>query len=243
MTHTYSIDGMHCESCVEKVTASLERVAGVMGARVTLSPPQASVEMHRHVPVSELNDALGRVGSYQLTDPSPNGTIGSSAVPAATDEGSLYPLILILAYLVGFVALVAWTTRDFSLHSVMTRFMGGFFLVFSFFKLLDLAGFAGAYRSYDIVAKSFPAWGYTYPFVELALGVGYVLNWNPLALNTITLLVMAIGSVGVFRALLRRSAIQCACLGTALKLPMTKVALLEDLGMAGMAAAMLTFAR
>jgi len=93
------------------------------------------------------------------------------------------------------------------------------------------------------VAKSFPVWGYAYPFVELALGVGYVLNWNPLALNTITLLVMLIGSVGVLRALLRRTAIRCACLGTVLKLPMTKVTLLEDLGMAGMAAAMLTIAR
>jgi len=243
VTHTYSINGMHCESCVEKVSVALERVAGVMGASVTLSPPQARVEMQRHVPVSELNDALAKVGSYRLTDSSTEAASVASAVPSDTDATSLYPLMLILAYLVGTVALVAWTTRDFSLHSVMTRFMGGFFLVFSFFKLLDLNGFVGAYRSYDVVAKSFPAWGYAYPFVELALGVGYVLNWNALALNSITLLVMLIGSVGVLRALLRRTAIRCACLGTALKLPMTKVTLLEDLGMAGMAAMMLTIAR
>jgi len=234
---------MHCESCVAKVSAALERVAGVKGASVTLSPPQASVEMQRHVPVSELNDALGKVGSYRLTDSSTQAASAASAVPSETDDSSLYPLMLILAYLVGTGALVAWMTRDFSLHSLMTRFMGGFFLVFSFFKLLDLNGFVGAYRSYDVVAKSFPVWGYAYPFVELALGAGYVLNWNPIALNTITLFVMLIGSVGVFRALLRRTAIRCACLGTALKLPMTKVTLLEDLGMAGMAAAMLTIAR
>ena len=44
------------------------------------------------------------------------------------------------------------------------------------------------------------------------------------------------GSVGVCRALLSKRAIRCACLGTALNLPMTTVTLVEDVGMALMAA-------
>jgi hypothetical protein len=54
-----------------------------------------------------------------------------------------------------------------------------------------------------------------------------------------TLILMLIGSIGVLRALLDNRAIRCACLGTALNLPMTTVTLVEDLGMAAMAAAML----
>ena len=52
---------------------------------------------------------------------------------------------------------------------------------------------------------------------------------------------MAIGSIGVFQALREKKTIQCACLGTALKLPMTKVTLIEDVGMGVMALLMLTF--
>jgi hypothetical protein len=48
-----------------------------------------------------------------------------------------------------------------------------------------------------------------------------------------------VSAVGVLKALLDRRAIRCACLGTALNLPMTKVTLVEDLGMAAMAAGML----
>lgn len=242
MTHTYEIQGMHCQSCVAKVTTALQRVAGIASASVALSPPQARVAMNRHVSTTELNDSLHKAGDYRLIESQPDAAVDSST-PQESEKTSLFPLGLILAYLVGTVAVVSWATHDFSLHALMSRFMGGFFLVFSFFKLLDLHGFVNAYRSYDIVAKASPSWGYAYPFVELALGIGYVVNWNPVLLNIITLLIMLIGSAGVLRALLRKNAIQCACLGTALKLPMTKVTLLEDLGMAAMAAAMLIVVR
>ncbi len=45
--------------------------------------------------------------------------------------------------------------------------------------------------------------------------------------------------LGVIRALSKRLDIECACLGTVLKVPLSTVALVEDLGMAAMAAGML----
>lgn len=243
MTHMYDIIGMHCANCVQRITDALQRVDGVLKAHVTLSPSRAVVETRHHVPDAELNDALGQAGAYRLAGEHTS-TEGLPAVGDAwKDDTSIFPLVLIVAYLVGTVTLIAWTTRDSSLHSLMTWFMGGFFLIFSFFKLLDLNGFVNAYRLYDILAKASPTWAYVYPFVELALGVGYVANWNSAILNSVTLVLMLIGSIGVLRALLRRSTIRCACLGTALKLPMTKVTLIEDLGMAAMAAIMLVISR
>ena len=50
---------------------------------------------------------------------------------------------------------------------------------------------------------------------------------------------MGIGSIGVMRALLNKKRIPCACLGAVVKLPMTTVTAIEDLGMVAMAAAML----
>jgi hypothetical protein len=117
--------------------------------------------------------------------------------------------------------------------------MAGFFLVFSFFKLLDLRGFVDAYRSYDVVARAWPAWAFVYLFVELGLGVAYLLNLSPRITNGLTLALMLIGSIGVLKALLDERAIRCACLGTALNLPMTTITLVEDLAMAAMASAML----
>jgi hypothetical protein len=58
-----------------------------------------------------------------------------------------------------------------------------FFIVFSYFKVLNIRGFADSYRTYEIVANGFPAYGYLYPFIELTLGVCYLSAFAPLATN------------------------------------------------------------
>jgi hypothetical protein len=193
--------------------------------------------MDSHVPEETLSRATQAVGGYRLEE------AGSAPFAAdsetAESKESLYPLFLIVAYIAGTTALVAMASGDRSLHALMRHFMAGFFLVFSFFKLLDLRGFSDAYRSYDVVARAVPVWGFVYPFVELALGIAYVLNLAPLATNLATLIFMLVGAVGVLKSLLNKRAIRCACLGTALNLPMTTITLVEDLGMAAMAAVML----
>lgn len=241
--HSFAVNGMHCQSCVSKITSALQAIDGVESAQVTLQPPRATIAMERHVPLRELNQAVSAVGSYALAEEmdAPASIMTNAPTTTTTEERpeSLFPLFLIVGYLLGAVLLIALSTGHWSLHALMSHFMGGFFLVFSFFKLLDLRGFAMAYRSYDVVARALPAWGFIYPFVELALGAAYLTNWQPFAINVATLLIMLVGAVGVLRALLRKSAIRCACLGTVLNLPMTKVTLAEDLGMAVMAAVML----
>jgi hypothetical protein len=50
---------------------------------------------------------------------------------------------------------------------------------------------------------------------------------------------LVFGALGVVSALRRGLDIECACMGTVLHVPLSTVALVEDLGMAGMAGAML----
>src|SRR5690606_4893191 len=114
-----------------------------------------------------------------------------------------------------------------------------FFLVFSFFKLLKLNAFAEGYRTYDLIARRFPAYAYVYPFIELGLGLAFVTGVAPLAVNIITLVVMGVSSLGVVQSLLRKTQFQCACLGTVIQLPLSKVTLFEDLLMVVMSAAMI----
>lgn len=161
-----------------------------------------------------------------------------------------WPLLLTVAYLVGgtvVAMVVAQTSSMISSTGMfgMSVFMGLFFVVFSFFKLLDLDGFAKAYSSYDIVAERWLGWGYLYPFVELALGVSFLMGitatshaW-PIATNVVTLVVMTVGTIGVVNAVVRGRDIQCGCLGTMFDLPMSTVTIVEDVAMALMAAGML----
>ena len=60
-----------------------------------------------------------------------------------------------------------------------------------------------------------------------------------LILFIITIIILGITTVGVTKSLLDKKAIQCACLGTALKLPMTKATFIENSIMIIMAIVML----
>jgi len=239
MKHAYTITGMHCQSCVRKVNEALNGIEEVSDADVTLNPPEATVTMSSHVSLDRLNEAVAQQGDYQLQ---PKDDTADSPSSTAGDDGpaeSLFPLFLIVGYILGVVVLIAASTGNWSIGPMMRHFMAGFFIVFSFFKLLDLRGFVETYRGYDLFARRSKAYAWAYPFIELMLGVAYLVNLFPLATNLITLIVMSVGAIGVLRVLLDKRSIRCACLGTALNLPMTKVTLVEDVTMAAMAAAML----
>ena len=112
-------------------------------------------------------------------------------------------------------------------------------LVFSFFKMLNLKGFAESYVMYDVVAKRLPAWAYIYAFTELALGIAFLINFNPLVTNSLIFIVMSISIIGVLQSVLNKKKIQCACLGAVFNLPMSTVTIIEDALMIAMSAWML----
>lgn len=121
----------------------------------------------------------------------------------------------------------------------MHNFMGFFLVVFSMFKFFDLSGFADGFQMYDLLAKPFRPYAYVYPFIELALGLGYLSQWEPPVIYGTTIVVMLFGAAGVIRALAKGLDLECACMGTILHVPLSTVALLEDFGMAAMALSML----
>jgi copper chaperone CopZ len=239
MDKVLSISGMHCQSCVARVTKALTPFAKTVN--VTLEPPRAIL---RHVDsdasLDVLNIAAAGAGKYTLEiDKNSFQTDISLGDTQSSWLGAYKPLLLIVGFLLGATLLVQFRAPGRSWHEWMNDFMAGFFLVFSFFKLLNLSAFAQAYRGYDLIASKSMVYAYAYPFIELTLGVAYLIRWNPVATNWITLIVMLVSAAGVVNALRKRQLIECACLGTVFKLPMSKVTLIEDLSMAAMAAAML----
>ena len=165
--------------------------------------------------------------------------IANGAIESISWFATYKPLLLVFAYILLVTFAVEYIAGQFKLHRFMPNFMAGFFLVFSFFKMLDLAGFANTYSMYDVLARRFHAYGYFYPFIELSLGTAYLLGYRPMLTNVVTLIVMAFSSIGVIMAVMNKQKIKCACLGTGFNLPMTTVTIIEDLLMASMAAWML----
>ncbi len=244
---TISIEGMHCDGCETKIRKALVNLEPVSEASV--SSKEGSAEIHTSGDISDeaVRDAVAGAGNYRVSEihrnksaaTEPHASPSQGSESGDTPKESLYPLFLIVGFIAGVTLLVAWSTGDWQIQPMMLHFMAGFFIVFSFFKLLDPPGFVSAYRGYDLIARRVPAWGWAYPFVELALGVSYLMAWSPMMTNIVTLVLMLVGAAGVLKALLDKKAIRCACLGTALNLPMTKVTLVEDLTMAVMAGIML----
>ena len=232
----YTISGMTCNNCVARVQAALAPYADEV--KVTLNPPQISLAGQKET-VESLNAVLKNVGHY---------VIGAEILPESPADHSendksffttYKPLLLVFFYILLVTLAVEFAHGDFEMHRFMPNFMAGFFLVFSFFKLLDLRGFAQSYAMYDVLAKKIPAYGYIYPFIELALGAAYLLGYRPADVNLATLLVMSFSSIGVILAVMNKQKIRCACLGTGFNLPMTTVTIIEDLLMVAMSLYML----
>lgn len=149
-----------------------------------------------------------------------------------------------LIVLVGFSLLAAmakqlhyaggWDTRTW-----MHDFMGFFLVGFAMLKAFDLSGFADGFQKYDLLAGPCRPYALLYPWIELALGLGYLGHVFPNIVYSVTIVVFAFGAVGVLIALRKGLDLQCACLGSTLKVPLTTVALTEDLAMAAMAGWML----
>lgn len=224
MIHTYQITGMTCANCEAKVKSALLTLPDVISAEVSRETATATITMEKHIALSELQKAIGEKGSYRISA----GQHSEAAEQAKSWLETYKPILLIFAYITSVTLLVEVTNHHFRPMQWMQHFMAGFFLTFSFFKLLNLSGFAESYAMYDVIAKRIPMWGYVYAFTELALGIAYLINFNPLITNTATFLVMSVSIIGVLQSVLNKKKIQCACLGAVFNLPMSTVTIIED---------------
>jgi hypothetical protein len=146
---------------------------------------------------------------------------------------SYMPLIVIFALLVAGSLAVTW--GNVTLVNFVQAFMAGFFIVFAGFKLMDLKGFAEGYSTYDLLASRWIGYSYIYPFIELAFGLLMLAGIHSAGLLWVELAVMLFSGLGVAIKLAKGEEFMCACLGTFLKVPLTKITLVEDFGMAALA--------
>ncbi|CAL2103078.1 Heavy metal transporter [Tenacibaculum sp. 190130A14a] len=241
MKHIYKVTGMTCGSCKASVEESLTSLQNVQNAIVDLTTKEVAIEMEEHIPLADLQKALAE--KYQISEIAQEKKSSYVSTDLFDEEQSklvqLKPLFLILGYIT--IASVLMHRNDWSWDEFMLDFMGLFYIVFSFFKMLDLKGFPDSFRMYDPLAKKVPVYAKIYPFIETALGLMFLLRFEVNIALIITLVVLGITTIGVTKTLLDKKAIRCACLGTALKLPMTEATFIENAIMIVMAITMLIF--
>lgn len=234
MKQIIHIEGMTCNGCRSDVEQQLQGIPAVKTASVSLSEKEGTLEVENYIEIEELQQHLAE--KYTISKKSDR-----IAQELANDEPSklqqLKPLFLILFYITTASLLLHKDTWD--VKAIMLDFMGLFLIVFSFFKLLDLKGFPVSFSMYDPLARVIPAYGWIYPFIETALGLMFLLRFNTNIAILITLVILSITTGGVVQTLLNKRKIQCACLGTALKLPMTEATFIENAIMIVMGTAML----
>ena len=241
MTHTYQITGITCGGCLSKVQSLLTTIPDVQKVDISLAEGTADITMLKHIPTTDLQKALADYPKYQLSE-----TQNHAVAMGFNDEAeqkswfqTYKPILLIGGYLLLITLIAGKYSDEFNIQTAMRIFMGGFFLIFSFFKLLDVQGFADSYSMYDLIAKRVKAWGYIYIFVELSLGLLYAANVLPKLTNGITLVVMSVSLIGVVQSVLNKRRIRCACLGAIFNLPMSTLTIIEDGLMIGMSLLML----
>ena len=240
MKHTYTVTGMTCNGCRAKVENTLKEIPNVTNVKVSLESSEAKIEMDKHISTETLQKALPE--KYTISE---KNVFKSSVAHAKVQEmetselRQLFPLFLIFAYL--FIASFLLNNDPWIPSGFMLDFMGLFYIVFSFFKFLDLKGFPKSFSMYDPLARQIPIYGWVYPFIEVVLGLMFLMRFKIDIALSVTLIILGITTIGVIKVLLDKKSIQCACLGTALKLPMTKATFIENSIMIVMAIIMLIY--
>ena len=142
---------MTCGGCAAKVKGLLSAVDGVTDVVVDLGKGEAELEMAGHMGTEVLKEALAGYPKYALSEvaapmvvaaPVDMGDDEAAAAAAAGWWVTYKPILLLF----GYITIVALVGGSGDAGVAMRIFMSGFFLSFSFFKLLDLRAFARATR-------------------------------------------------------------------------------------------------
>ena len=224
MKNTFKISGMTCNGCKLTVESKINSLIEVDHVNVNLEVGEVTIYSQNQISFSTINNLLP--SKYQIIGGDTNSEFNSSTENEKSKLKKLMPLFIILFYISTTSILLNY--KNWNLTYAMYDFMGLFYVVFSFFKILDLKGFTMSFTMYDPFAKKTSLYAWIYPFIEVLLGLMFLMRIETKAALILTIAVLGITSIGVAQTLINKRSIQCACLGTTLKLPMTEATLIEN---------------
>lgn len=233
---TYRLTGMHCASCVQRVTA-LVQDAGFAESTVGLQAPQLRLRG-----AGDVTGVLNRLAAAGYVAEPFGNPAASAAGDSEAPSAGYGPLIAVvgLATVCGLLftlfppAPSVWGTWD----GAMAKGMAFFFLFAGLLKAIDLRAFISGFRRYDPLARRVPAYAAVYPGLEWAAAAGYLWMPHNLVLNVLVAGWMGWNTAVAYRTWKQPGSVQCACLGGVLRVPVGPVTTIEYGAMALMAALM-----
>ena len=225
MKSIFQISGMTCEGCKSTVEDKLGSLDGIDNVQVDLARGEAVIYSNNPINFSLIKETLPPKYSL-INDEDFNPDTHGDVTVKVSKIKQLKPLFIILGYI--FIASILLNYKDWNSTNAMLDFMGLFYIIFSFFKILDIKGFSMSFRMYDPIAKQAPIYGYIYPFIEVLLGMMFLIRFEINIALILTIIVLGITTIGVTQVLVSKRSIKCACLGTTLNLPMTEATFIEN---------------
>lgn len=232
--------GMTCNGCKTTVENSLNLLEQVKSSKADIRLGELTLILKKDIDLKSLQNSIPK--KYFINkeiSPSDRLTeIKSDSSNKKSKLEELKPLFLILFYITS--ASILLNFKDWNRNDFMLNFMGLFFIIFSFFKMLDLKGFSESFKMYDPLAKKISFYGMLYPFIETALGLMFLMKFEVFSALILSVLILGLTTIGVTKILISKKSIHCACLGTVLKLPMTEATFIENVIMIFMSIFMLS---
>ena len=236
MQAIYKVEGMTCQGCADNIQSGLKNQSFVTKANVSLQESKLTIEADSGIDINSLNSIVTTLGNYKLR---PNTTnIFSEIINYFTSKK---PIVIALSIVILSSLALQTSEETFSLNKWFMSYMGIFFIIFSFLKLLNVSGFSMTFKKYDLISKIIPAYATSYPFIELSLGIIFLTQTQSILIyaNGFTLIFMISQTIGIIRSLSKSEQIQCACMGSAVDVPLSSLTVAENIIMIAMATYMI----
>ncbi len=234
---SFNIEGLTCGNCSKFINEKLLAHSNILNVAVDKERGELIIDADKVLNAQALNVYIDNKKYSILDNHSENLNLDTKL-----SKLSIYwPLLLSFLFVLVLSLLVVSQIESPSVQAWMRFFMASFFLLFSLYKWLDIEGFAMSFSMYDPIAIRWKSYAWIYPLIESTLGVIYFIGFGLLYANLVTILILGLTSIGVYKTILNKQKIQCACIGSIFKLPMSKVTLIENSLMIIMASTMLYF--
>ena len=217
----FKIKGIKCNKCIDEVLNDLKINIELNLIEINFNEKELKVSSTKKLTKEKIQSYLKP--KYKLTDVTKKENLNKISLNKIKQ---LYPLFLILTYIL--ISSTILNYNNLVLNDFMLDFMGQFFIVFSFFKFLNLRGFKNSFKIYDPLAKKFNFYSWIYPVLETLVGISFLMRFEYQIFAYVSILILTPTTIGVINALNRKEKIKCACLGSILNLPMTEATLIEN---------------
>jgi len=224
MNEVYKVSGMTCDSCANSIKETLELNKFISYVNISLEDENINISSDKSFTVNELNSLIDNLGNYKIYEEK----FTSKIIEYFSSKKTL--LLALLLVLISSLSLQV-SKDNFELNEWMISYMGIFFLIFSFLKLIDVKGFSGSFKKYDLISKIMPGYAVTYPFLELFLALAFLSSYFLITSYIMTLIFMTSQFFGVFISLQKKEVIKCACMGSSINIDISTLTLIENLVM------------